>query len=174
MISILWLVALIGVPIALVYRRTSLAVATGILVALLFFYSFFGPGPLWWKFLLWVGLVPVAALNLVELRRDVVTRPLLRVYRRMLPKISQTERDALEAGNVWWEGELFSGNPDWEQLLKLPVPELTGEEQAFLDGPTDELCGMIDDWEITHELADLPQPVWELMRRRGFFALIIP
>ena len=174
MISILWLVAFIVVPIALAYRRTSLPVATGVLFALLLFYSLLGPGPIWLKLLLWLPLVPMAGLNLPDLRRETVTRPLLAAYRRMLPRISQTERDALEAGNVWWEGELFSGNPDWEQLLKLPAPQLTDEEQAFLDGPTDELCQMIDDWEVTHELADLPQPVWEFMRRRGFFALIIP
>jgi len=174
MISILWLLILIGVPIALAYRRSSLATATGVLVALIVAYSIFGPGPLWWKTLLWIALVPLAALNLVDLRREVLTRPLLAIYRRMLPRISQTERDALEAGNVWWEGELFSGDPDFEQLLKLPAPKLTDEEQAFLDAKTDELCRMLDDWEITHELADLPEPVWEFLRRQGFFSLIIP
>jgi acyl-CoA dehydrogenase len=119
-------------------------------------------------------LIPIAALNLVDMRRDLVTRPLLDIYRRMLPRISQTERDALEAGTVWWEGELFSGRPDWQMLLRLPAPKLTEEEQAFLDGPTDELCRMLDDWEITHTLADLPEKVWEFMKRNQFFALIIP
>jgi acyl-CoA dehydrogenase len=91
-----------------------------------------------------------------------------------LPRISQTERDALEAGNVWWEGELFSGRPEWQKLLRLAPPTLTDEERAFLDGPTDELCRMLDDWEITHVLADLSEETWEFMKRNGFFALIIP
>jgi acyl-CoA dehydrogenase len=88
--------------------------------------------------------------------------------------MSTTEQEALEAGNVWWEGELFSGIPNWRKLLDLPEPRLTGEEQAFLDGPTEELCRMIDDWQITHELCDMPKPLWDFIKKKGFFALIIP
>jgi acyl-CoA dehydrogenase len=88
--------------------------------------------------------------------------------------MSRTEQEALEAGNVWWDGELFSGIPDWRTLLELPEPRLTGEERAFLDGPTEELCRMIDDWQITHELCDMPQTVWDFVKKKGFFALIIP
>src|SRR5690606_1458634 len=69
---------------------------------------------------------------------------------------------------------LFSGMPDWGKLMSLPAPALTPEEQAFLDGPTEELCRMLDDWEVTHELADMPQEVWEFLKRKGFFAMIIP
>ena len=174
MSTFLWLVALIGAPIALAYRRAPLTPSTLILAVLLVLYTLLGGGPFWWKLLLWISFVPIAVMNLIEIRRDLVTRPLLETYRRMLPRISQTERDALEAGNVWWDGELFSGNPDWQKLLRLPPPTLTEEEQAFLDGPTDELCGMLDDWEITHVLADLPEGAWEFMKRKSFFALIIP
>jgi acyl-CoA dehydrogenase len=174
MSTFFWLLVLIGVPIALAYRRVPLTPSTLILGVLLVVYSFFGGGPLWWKLLLWIGLVPIVALNLVDIRRDLVTKPLFETFRRMLPRISQTERDALEAGNVWWEGELFSGNPEWHKLLKLAPPALTDEEQAFLDGPTDELCRMLDDWEITHVLADLSEEAWDFMKRNGFFALIIP
>jgi acyl-CoA dehydrogenase len=172
--AIIWLVILIGAPIALAYRRTPLPPATLVLAAILLLYTFIGAGPAWWKLLLWIGFAPIALANLAELRRDVVTRRLLPAFKRMLPRMSQTERDALEAGNVWWEGELFSGNPDWQKLLRLPQPALTNEEQAFLDGPTDELCSMLDDWKITHELADLPEKAWEFVKREGFFALIIP
>jgi acyl-CoA dehydrogenase len=174
MSTVIWLFILIGAPIALAYRRTPLAAASGILAALFLLYALFGDGPFWWKALLGIVVALIGALNLVELRRESLTRPLLGVYRRMVPRISQTERDALEAGNVWWEGELFSGHPDWEQLLRLPAPSLTAAEQAFLDGPTDELCQMLDDWEITHELADLPASVWAFLKRNGFFALAIP
>jgi len=171
---LLWLVVLIGAPIALDYRKTPLRHATVALFVLLLIYTLLGGGAAWWKLLLWIGFVPVAAMNLVETRRNLVTRPLLEAFRRMVPRISQTERDALEAGNVWWEGEIFSGHPDWEKLLRLPPPVLSDEEQAFLDGPTDEFCRMLDDWEITHVLADLPEKAWEFIKRKGFFALIIP
>ena len=74
----------------------------------------------------------------------------------MLPSMSETEREALEAGTVWWDGELFTGRPDWSKLLSAKAPQLTAEEQAFIDGPCEELCRMIDDWDITHRRADLP------------------
>lgn len=171
---LIWLAVLIGVPIALAYRRTPLMPATLLLAALLLVYTAVGDGAFWWKLILWLGFIPIAALNLIEFRRDVITRPILAKFRAMLPRISSTERDALEAGNIWWEGELFSGNPDWQKLLRLQAPALTDEEQAFLDGPVDELCRMLDDWAITHEQADLSPETWEYMKREGFFALIIP
>ena len=92
----------------------------------------------------------------------------------MLPSMSKTEQEALEAGNVWWDGELFTGMPDWRRLKNLPPPKLTPEEQAFLDGPTEELCRLLDDWQITHELADMPPNVWEFIKENRFFAMIIP
>jgi len=172
--TLIWLAILLGTPVLLAYRRTPLPLATAILAAVLAIYSLLGPDAFWWKLLLWLGFAPIAAMNIVELRREFVSGPLLRQFRRMLPRISQTERDALEAGNVWWEGELFSGRPEWRKLLSLPAPTLSDEEQAFLDGPTEELCRMLDDWEITHERADLSEEAWEFMKREGFFALIIP
>ena len=85
-----------------------------------------------------------------------------------------TEREALEAGSVWWDGELFSGRPDWQRLLAMPSSRLSREEQAFLDGPVEELCRMLDDWRITHEDRDLPPEVWRFIRDKGFFGMIIP
>ncbi len=122
------------------------------------------------------ALVVVAGLVLLLpfVRRAVVTRPLLRFYTKLLPPLSETERVALEAGTVGFEGELFSGKPDWRKLLDLPKPELTAEEQAFLDGPCEELCRMTNDWEITHVLADLPPEIWEFCGRHKFFGMIIP
>ena len=78
--------------------------------------------------------------NLIEFRREKITKPLLAIYRKMLPSMSDTEREALEAGNVWWDGELFSGMPQWDRLMSYPAPKLSDEEQAFLDGPCEELC----------------------------------
>src|SRR5690606_28341898 len=108
-----------------------------------------------------------------DTRRRLLSDPAFRAFRKALPPMSQTERDALEAGTVWWEGELFSGRPDWQRLLDIPWPKLSDEEQAFLDGDTDELCRMIDDWNFTRRL-DMSPEVWEFIRRRGFFSLIIP
>ena len=106
-------------------------------------------------------------------RRRLLSDPAFRAFRGAMPPMSQTERDALEAGTVWWEGELFSGRPDWQRLLDIPWPKLSEEEQAFLDGETDELCRMIDDWNFTRRL-DMSPEVWEFIRRKGFFSLIIP
>jgi acyl-CoA dehydrogenase len=113
-------------------------------------------------------------LNLLDFRRRHLTAPLLKIYQKITPQLSDTERVALEAGTVGFEGELFSGKPDWTQLLNQPAPQLSAEEQAFLDGPCEELCSMIDDWEITHELADLPPEVWEFLKKNRFFGMIIP
>jgi acyl-CoA dehydrogenase len=87
--------------------------------------------------------------------------------------MSSTEREALEAGTVWWDGELFSGKPDWSKLRAIPPPRLSAEEQAFLDGTCDELCRMLDDFDITHRRGDLPPEVWAFLKSRGFFAMII-
>jgi len=117
----------------------------------------------------------VAVLLLVApLRVALLTAPLLKFYTRILPPLSDTERTALEAGTVGFEGQLFSGMPEWRQLLDLPKPKLTAEEQAYLDGPCEELCRMVDDWEITHVRADLPPEMWDYVKRNKFFGLNIP
>jgi acyl-CoA dehydrogenase len=91
-----------------------------------------------------------------------------------MPKISSTEREALEAGTVWWDAELFSGKPRWRRLLRQPAPSLSEREQAFLNGPVEELCLMLDDWEICEKQIDLPEPVWQFIRENRFFSMIIP
>jgi acyl-CoA dehydrogenase len=113
-------------------------------------------------------------LNLTPLRRALFAAPLLKLFKRVLPRISETEQIALDAGTVGFEGELFAGKPDWSKLLSEPKPQLSAEEQAFLDGPCEKLCAMIDDWHITHEIADLPPEIWDFIKREGFFAMIIP
>jgi acyl-CoA dehydrogenase len=172
--TLVWLLLLLAVPIALAYRRTELRTSTAVLGISLLAYSLLGDGAFLWKAILWILFAGLVALNIEDLRRDFVTRRLIGAYRRMLPKMSRTEQDALEAGNVWWDGELFSGMPDWRKLLRLPPPRLTPEEQAFVDGPAEELCRMLDDWEITHELLDMPPEVWRFLKEHKFFAMIIP
>jgi acyl-CoA dehydrogenase len=132
-------------------------------------------GAPWTTFILVVIELAIAVPLLMDgFRRKQISAPLLKMFAKVTPKLSETEQTALEAGTVGFEGELFSGKPDWHELLKQPKPELSVEEQAFLDGPVEELCGMIDDWQITHELADLPPDVWAYIKKHKFFGMIIP
>ena len=105
--------------------------------------------------MLWAILVVGALIcGPTPIRRALIARPLLGLFRRILPQVSQTEQEALEAGTVWWDGDLFSGKPDWNKLLAIPKPTLSADRAArFIDGPVEELCAMLNDWEITHELA---------------------
>jgi len=125
-----------------------------------------------------LGLAALAALAgllfVRPLRRALITRPIFSTYRKVLPQMSDTERDALEAGSVWWEGELFRGQPDWRKLHGYPVPTLSAEEQSFLDNECAEACRLVDDWKVTHELYDLPQEAWRYIKNKGFLGMIIP
>ena len=107
-------------------------------------------------------------------RRDYLSKPIFRWAQHVLPSLSATEREAIEAGDVWWDADLFAGNPDWAKLLAVPPATLSKEEQAFLDGPVDELCRMLDDWQINGELRALPPQVWDFLKAHKFFAMIIP
>ncbi len=172
--SLFWFLLFVGGGIALAYNRIDLrtsTVATGIA---LLTYSIFGSGGFFWLLILWLLFGVMVLPNLTEFRREKITRPLLDIYRTMLPSMSDTEREALEAGSVWWDGELFSGMPDWDCLMSHPAPALSDEEQAFFDGPCEELCSMLDDWEISHELGDMPEHVWRYIKKNKFFAMIIP
>lgn len=113
-------------------------------------------------------------MSFKKFRQKTLTKLLLKWAKNALPGLSETEREALNAGDVWWDAELFSGNPDWNILLKTPPSKLTKEEQAFLDGPTEELCQMLNEWRINWELKDLPQEVWTFLRKKKFFGMIIP
>ena len=107
-------------------------------------------------------------------RRDRISKPIFNWARKIMPPISETEREAIDAGTVWWDGELFTGNPDWEQFLAMPPARLSEEEQAFMDGPVRELCAMVDDWTLNWRDHDLSPAVWNFMRRNKFFGMIIP
>src|SRR5437667_364622 len=122
------------------------------------------------------GLLVVLAisLNFPPLRRPLISDGVLAVFRRILPPMTPTEREAIEAGTVGWDGDLFSGRPDWGKLLALPAPKLTAEEQRFFDHECEELCAMVTDWETTHIYLDLPQPVWQYIKDKGFLGMIIP
>ena len=108
------------------------------------------------------------------LRRNIISATILKIFRKILPQISATEQEAINAGTVWWDGDLFSGRPDWRKLLAFPKPSLNAAEQAFLDNEVEQLCAMLDDWDITHRRADLPPEVWQFIKDKGFFGMIIP
>jgi acyl-CoA dehydrogenase len=107
-------------------------------------------------------------------RRDWITKPIFRMARDALPGLSDTEREAIEAGDVWWDADIFTGNPDWKKLLAFAPARLSEEEQQFLAGPVEELCHVLDDWKINWEWHDLPPEVWDFLKTRKFFAMIIP
>lgn len=172
--TLFWLVIALGTLGTVAYKRLDLRTSTVAVGAVLVAFTLFGNGGAALTLLLWAAFAALLFLNADGLRRKLVSRRLIGGFRRMLPTISKTEQDALDAGGIWWEGELFTGMPNWNVLNHLPKPKLTDEEQAFLDGPTEELCRMLDDWQVTHELVDLPPEVWEFLKRERFFALIIP
>jgi len=167
----LWL----GGLIALAYWRASILTATGAIAAGLLVTTLISS--LGWLTLLicWALFGSIAfVLNNPDLRKRFITYPAFDALSKTLPTLSETERVALEAGTVGWEGELFSGQPQWEKLLTIPAPKLTNEEEAFLNNEVKTLCEMTSDWEITYTLNDLPKPIWQYLIKNGFFALVIP
>jgi acyl-CoA dehydrogenase len=159
---------------ACAYHRRSLLIWTIAVAATTLLAGLALAAPVTMVILLMIEAAIAVPLLMVPFRRRQISAPLLKLFAKVTPTLSETEQTALDAGTVGFEGELFSGKPDWNELLKQPKPELSAEEQAFLDGPVEELCAMIDDWEITHELADLPPNVWEFIKKHKFFGMIIP
>ncbi len=146
-----------------------------ITAAALLLFTLFGGFNLVWGTIIWsLFLIPYIFLSVPDLRRKYLSNPLLYRIKKIIPPMSQTEKDAIESGSVWWESELFRGNPDWQKLLSYKKPLLTTDEQAFIDGPVNELCRMIDDWDITHNRKDLPPEMWKFIKDNKFFGMIIP
>ncbi|MEO4048149.1 acyl-CoA dehydrogenase [Pseudomonas sp. CAU 1711] len=171
---VIWLLLLLLAVAGLAYNRVAILPALGLVAAYLLLFNLFGHAPSWLHGLLWLLWLAVATpVALPELRRRLISGPLFAWFRKVLPPMSDTEREAIDAGSVWWDGELFSGRPDWKLLLSYPTPHLSEEEQAFLDGPVEELCAMVSDWQIGQQL-DLPDKAWQHIKSHGFFGLIIP
>ncbi len=124
---------------------------------------------------IWTAYVAVLLFfNLTTVRRHFLTLPIFILFRKNMPSISETEQAAIDAGDTWWEKELLNGKPHFRNLRNIPKPTLSPEEQKFMDEQVNVLCGMIDDWEITHELNDLPEKMWDFLKTEGFFGLVIP
>ena len=174
MTFLLWLLIILAATFVLAnFPMTLMSISVVIGVALLGFFLT-GIGTVATILLAVIFIAAAVILNVPGVRKKLLTSPLLNYVRAVLPPMSQTERDAIEAGTVWWESELFRGNPDWSKLMSTPVAKLSEKEQAFLDGPTNELCAMLDDWEITYEHNDLPPHIWDFIKKNKFFGIVIP
>ncbi|MGE0024681.1 MAG: acyl-CoA dehydrogenase family protein, partial [Hyphomicrobium sp.] len=123
--------------------------------------------------LLWFALAALGALSITEVRRRAVVQPAFKMVRSILPKVSDTEQQALDAGTVGFDAEIFSGTPDWTKLRAVPPIVLTPEERAFLDGPTAELCRRIDHWQIRHAERRMPDEIWDFVKKHGFLGMLI-
>ncbi|HEV8258364.1 MAG TPA: acyl-CoA dehydrogenase [Casimicrobiaceae bacterium] len=175
MLTLAWLAAVVAAFFALAYVNAAGWLWTGAIAVALAAAWGAHLVPLFVVIVLAVLLVVLAIpLNFPFLRRALISDGVLAVFRRILPPMTPTEREAIEAGTVGWDGELFSGRPDWEKLLALPEPKLTAEEQRFVDNECEELCAMVTDWETTHVYLDLPPPAWQFVKDKGFLGMIIP
>ncbi len=165
------LIAVFYLGLLIVEQRLAATVKLAGLALLLILADNFLPAPV--TLIFWVVLIIAATVALLPLLRAAILKRLLPRLRTRLPRLSTTEQEALEAGTVWWDGELFSGRPDWEKLLAQPAAVLTEEEQAFLDGPVEELIHKVDEWQV-YQRRSLTQATWNFMKNHGFFALVIP
>ncbi|MFS1429545.1 acyl-CoA dehydrogenase, partial [Vibrio splendidus] len=167
LLSLLGMTAVLSVCL---YHRVSLVRALVVLTAAMVALTLFGGVAVtgWLCYLLAIAIFAVPAI-----RQTIISQKALSLFKKVLPAMSQTEKEALEAGTVWWEAELFKGKPEWKKLQNIADPKLSEAEQAFLDGPVNTVCEMVNDYQVTHELADLPPEVWQYLKDHKFFAMII-
>lgn len=157
----------------LVYRQVALAAASSIVIIAWLILGAITPAMLS-AWLVAPLVVILLVLNVGPIRRALLSKPVFAVLKKSMPPISATERDALEAGTTWWEKELFSGKPNWNEFAQINLPQLTAEEQSFLDNEVSELCSLLDEWEIQENLKDLQPAAWQYLKDKKFFGLIIP
>lgn len=152
------------------YTRASLSTFTFAFIALMAIGTFFNII----GFVSWILFGVIALpLNIESIRLQFISMPLLTLFKKIMPEMSETEQQALDAGTTWFEADLFRGNPNWTRLHNYPQPRLSAQEKSFLEGPVEEVCAMANDWQITHELADLSPEVWQFLKDNKFFAMII-
>jgi len=175
--EILYFLILILTLVFLAYNRVSLLMSMAIMIGLTVAWTELRHivyVPSWFRFANGIVAVILIGFAITPLRRLLISDRLYGVFRKVLPTVSETEQEALEAGTVWWDAEIFSGRPRWRKLLKVPAPSLTEKEQAYLDGPVEELCRLTDDWEICETHRRLPDKVWDFIREHRMFGMIIP
>ncbi len=174
---ILYLAIIVLTLMILSYNRVPLLVSFALLFTITLVLTklrLVFPTPTGFRWAFGIITVTLLGFSIKPLRRLLISDRLFGLFRKLLPRMSDTEREALEAGTVWWDAEIFSGRPRWRRLLRVPAPALAEKEQAFLDGPVEELCRMLDDWDICDRHRKLPEPVWDFLREHGFFSMIIP
>ncbi len=125
------------------------------------------------SFLLWLPTIILGLLSAPRIRRNFLIKPAYELVRKILPKVSETEQQALDAGTIGFDAQLFAGSPDWDKLRAIPKVELTPEEQVFLDGPTEQLCAMIDDWQVRFQEKEIPADIWKFVCDHGFLGMLI-
>lgn len=171
----LWLILLIAVFFVLAYQRASLKVIYSALAFYLLCFSFLAHLGLLVIISAWiVGFAFVLFFGIPSTRQLLLTKKIFALYQRLMPSLSATEEEVLNAGGVGWEADLFTGMPDWNKLRAAASPRLSEEELAFINGPLETLCQKVDPWEISHDLHNLPQEIWDFLKKEGFFGLIIP
>ena len=166
----IWFITALALCWFMAYHKASLSTFTFSFITLLAIGSFLDAVSL----ISWILFSIIALpLNINEFRKQNISKPLLKLFKSIMPEMSSTEQEALDAGTTWFDADLFRGAPDWKKLHTYPQPRLSVDEQKFIDGPVEQLCQMINDWHITHELADLPPEVWQFLKDHKFFAMII-
>ena len=180
MVELIYVALCFGIALALAIHRASLWLwAAAAAVALITWQSglvnghYATPEPGFLGLLAWVPVVILALLAVPALRRSILIEPAFRMVKGILPKVSDTEQQALDAGTVGFDAELFSGQPDWNKLRAIPGINLTAEERAFLDGPTEQLCQMIDDWKVRFQEKEIPDEIWDFVKKHGFLGMLI-
>ncbi|MDH3788753.1 MAG: acyl-CoA dehydrogenase [Xanthomonadales bacterium] len=175
--DILYFLILVLTVLMLAYKKVSLVMSMTIMIVLTVVWTelrhlFYVPS--WFRFANGIVAVTLIGFAITPMRRLLISDRLFSLFQKALPTVSETEQEALDAGTVWWDAEIFSGRPRWRTLLKLPAPALSAKEKAFLEGPVEELCRMADDWEICDTWRRLPDRLWDFMREHRFFGMIIP
>jgi acyl-CoA dehydrogenase len=173
--AILEVAILLAVVLSLTYAYVTVVVWTTTIAVVLVLMTVFGSLGFVALTIFWLFFLAAAAFaNLNQQRLRYFTHPLLKKLQKTMPSISPTEREAIDAGDVWWEKDLFCGRPQWKKLLGYPVPTLSTEEESFLANQVETLCSMLDDWKVVHEDHDLPPAVWEYLKKERFFGMGIP
>jgi acyl-CoA dehydrogenase len=175
MVTLFWLIAGFLGLLALMFARTRAVVwLAGMIVWLVAGAAAGVLGIVGFVILAVILAGPAVVLALPDVRTNLLSRRLLGVFRNIMPQMSETERSAIDAGTVWWDGELFGGSPNWNRLLNTPPAKLSAEEQAFLEHETETLCDLASDWDSTQIWQDLPPKAWDYAKEKGFLGLIIP
>ncbi len=168
MLDLMLMLLALGVVL---FRRETLQTSLSIIFSVLLISSIFTE----FKLLPWAILIAIAIPLLASnFRREKISKPIFKLFKKIMPAMNSTEKEALEAGDVWWDGDLFQGNPDWNKWLSYGSPKLSQEEQSFIDNQLETLCSMLDNWSTEIEHKDLTEEVWNYIKKEKFLGMIIP